>query len=111
MPENFITLYPKERIENLPRYLKALSLRLERGVNDPEKDRAKSEKVEKCLNRLAELVKHLDDAASEEKRAAVADYFWLIEEFKVQLFAQELKTAVRVSEKRLAQRHKEILMM
>ena len=111
MPENFITLYAGERIENLPRYLKALSLRLERGVNDPEKDRAKNEKVEKCLNRLAELVKHLDASASEEKCAAVEEYFWLIEEFKVQLFAQELKTAVRVSEKRLAGRHKEILMM
>jgi ATP-dependent helicase HrpA len=39
--------------------------------------------------------------SSAEKKAAVEEYFWLIEEFKVSVFAQELKTPVRVSKKRL----------
>ncbi len=109
VPDNFIAYYSMERIDHLPRYLKALSLRLERGVNDPEKDSAKDEKIQKHRDRLDELVKSLQTWESEEKRAAVEDYFWMIEEYKVQLFAQELKTAVRVSEKRLQERCKEIL--
>ncbi len=108
VPDNFIALYSADRIGHLPRYLKALSLRLERGVNDPEKDSAKEEKIEKYRNRLDELVKSLDAWESDEKRAAVEDYFWMIEEYKVQLFAQEIKTAVRVSEKRLQERYAEI---
>ena len=109
VPANFITLYSAERIEHLPRYLKALSLRLERGLNDPEKEREKRRKVEKCRNRLDELLKNLDSSASIEKQQAVEGYFWMIEEYKVSLFAQELKTAYPVSEKRLQKRYKEIL--
>ena len=109
LPPGFIASYSVDRIEHLPRYLKALSLRLERGLNDPEKDHAKEEKLEKCRNRLGELRKQVDAGASEQKRAAVEDYFWMIEEFKVQLFAQELKTAIRISEKRLAECYREIL--
>jgi ATP-dependent helicase HrpA len=43
-----------------------------------------------------------------EKREALENFFWLLEEFKVSLFAQELKTATRVSEKKLNTAMKEI---
>jgi len=35
------------------------------------------------------------------KKKAIEEYFWLIEEYKVSIFAQELKTAFPVSEKKL----------
>ncbi|MBM4314856.1 MAG: DUF3418 domain-containing protein, partial [Deltaproteobacteria bacterium] len=38
---------------------------------------------------------------TEAKRQALEEFGWLIEEYKVSLFAQELKTAVPVSRKRL----------
>ena len=46
--------------------------------------------------------------ASREKREALEEFRWMIEEFKVSLFAQELKTLFPVSEKRLEKKLKEI---
>ena len=46
--------------------------------------------------------------ATEEKRKAIEEFFWLIEEYKVSLFAQELKTSIPVSPKRLDKKLKEI---
>ena len=61
-----------------------------------------------CLN---EFLKELSTTASDEKRREIEDLFWFIEEYKVSLFAQELKTAVPVSKKRLDAIVKEIKRM
>jgi ATP-dependent helicase HrpA len=47
------------------------------------------------------FLEELTPRTSARRRAALEDLFWLIEEYKVSLFAQELKTAVPVSAKRL----------
>jgi ATP-dependent helicase HrpA len=46
--------------------------------------------------------------ASEEKLKLIEEYRWMIEEYKVSLFAQELKTAFPVSRKRLEKKRQEI---
>ena len=54
---------------------------------------------------------HLDDltaSSSWEKRKELETFFWMIEEYKVSLFAQELKTAIPISAKRLERKLKEI---
>ena len=43
-----------------------------------------------------------------EKRAAVEELFWLIQEFKVSVYAQELRTAIPVSLKKLKKKIREI---
>jgi ATP-dependent helicase HrpA len=43
----------------------------------------------------------LENRGSAEKRRAVEELFWMVEEFKVSLFAQEIGTAEPVSAKRL----------
>jgi len=48
---------------------------------------------------------------SPEKIQAREDLFWLLEEYKISLFAQELKTAVRVSPQRLEERLRELRVM
>jgi len=53
-------------------------------------------------------LKELPAYASEEKRRALADFGWMIEEYKVSLFAQELKTAIPISRKRIESRMAEI---
>ncbi|MGM0452830.1 MAG: ATP-dependent RNA helicase HrpA [Thermodesulfobacteriota bacterium] len=111
VPENFIRLYDTERMGHLVRYVKALAIRAERGVNDLEKDSSRARQAARMQGKLEELIATLDDAASAEKRAAVEEFFWMIEEFKVSLFAQELKTAYPVSEKRLNKRYAEIMRM
>jgi ATP-dependent helicase HrpA len=48
---------------------------------------------------------------SDEKRKALEALFWLIEEYKVSVFAQELKTAIPVSKKRLEEKFAQIMRM
>lgn len=101
MPKNFIGLYTAEKMADIERYLQALSVRAERGVVHLEKDRSRAAVLEPYQTRLKELTAALSPSASQEKKEAVESYFWLLQEFKVSLFAQELKTRVPVSAKRL----------
>jgi len=103
VPAHFIDIYTLDRLGHLPRYLKALSLRAERGVIDLDKDQKKAEQVKPFNERLAEFLNEIDASTSQEKRDAVEAFFWMIEEFKISLFAQELKTAYPVSAKKLQQ--------
>jgi len=91
---------PWERLQHLPRYLKAASLRLDKLRVDPARDA-----------RLAAEVASLElpyrrEAAARARHGAPQPGFeqfgWLLEELRVSLFAQELKTPVPVSVKRLA---------
>ena len=101
VPEKFIELYSIERVSHIERYVKALILRAQKSVVTPDKIRQKTILVQKMEQRLNNLIKKLTEDASDEKRDAVEDYFWMLEEYKVSIFAQELKTVVKVSEKRL----------
>jgi len=56
-------------------------------------------------------LRELPAFASEEKRLALDDFGWMIEEYKVSLFAQELKTAIPISRKRIEARMAEIQRM
>ncbi len=111
VPENFITIYKDERLAHLPRYIKALEIRAQRGVFALEKDKIKWEEVKIHKKRFKELSHEIDSLSTREKQAAIEDFFWLTEEFKVSVFAQELKTAVKISSKRLEKRFHEIKRM
>ena len=54
------------------------------------------------------MIEGLSPHSSREKGEAVEAYGWMVEEFKVSLFAQELKTRFPVSRKRLEEKRKEI---
>ena len=108
MPVNFMQLYEPDRLLHIPRYLQAVSVRAQRGVIDPEKEKARSKELEIHTAYLAKLLKSLTPLVSEDKKKALEEYFWLIEEYKVSLFAQELKTPVPVSAKRLDKIFKEL---
>jgi ATP-dependent helicase HrpA len=101
VPPTFIALYDRPRLAHLERYLQALSLRARRAAVDPEKDRAKAAGPQAYTARLKALLAGLGPSTSAEKRAALEELFWTIEEYKVSVFAQELRTAVPVSPKRL----------
>ena len=108
IPENFIELYDKQRLVHLERYARALLIRAQRAPLDFEKDQAKAAEVQKHMDGLNRLLKTLSSSASEEKRLALEAYFWMLEEYKVSVFAQELKTAMPVSAKRLRDKLGEI---
>ncbi len=111
VPENFIGLYDASRMDHLPRYVKALAMRAQRGAEHLEKDRVKAEAVRPFAQGLEELLSSLSPSSSREKRAAVEEFFWMLEEYKVSVFAQELGTAVPVSKKKLEKRLGEVRRM
>ena len=101
VPENFIEVYGLDRMPDLVRYIRALILRAERGRADMDKDRKKAANIKPFMDHLSEMIAGLEPGTSSEKRAAIETFYWMIEEFKVSLFAQELKTAYPVSVKKL----------
>jgi ATP-dependent helicase HrpA len=91
---------PWERLQHLTRYLKAACLRLDKLRADPARDA-------RLAADLASLeVPYRREAAARARQGAATEAFeqfgWLLEELRVSLFAQELKTPVPVSVKRLA---------
>ncbi len=91
---------PWERLQHLPRYLKAASLRLDKLRADPGRDA-------RLAAELAALELPYRREAAARARYGKADpdfeqFGWLLEELRVSLFAQELRTPVPVSPKRLS---------
>ena len=84
---NFLATTPYEQLAHFPRYLKAMRLRADRWRQNPAKD-------EERAKQLAPYVK-----AANELRARPGGeaFYWLVQEFRVSLFAQELGTAEAVS--------------
>ncbi len=109
VPENFLEIHSPERLQELPRYLRALGIRAERGAYDPLKDRQKMDRAARFMEGFAAMERGDPiRTSSREKREALEEFRWMVEEFKVSLFAQELKTLFPVSEKRLEKKLKEI---
>jgi ATP-dependent helicase HrpA len=108
VPENFLMRYPDARLAHLPRYLEALEIRARRGVDNLERDLLRARELQVFSDRLDRLRRALGPQDSSARRAAVEEFGWMIEEYKVSLFAQELKTAVPVSPKRLERLAREI---
>ncbi|MEO8748101.1 MAG: DUF3418 domain-containing protein [Rhodanobacter sp.] len=92
----FLRELPLSRLVHLPRYLRAVRLRAERLRQDPASDQ------QRMLQVMPYWRAWLRQSAAGGDGAALDDLRWLIEEWRVSLFAQELKTAEPVSAKRLA---------
>jgi ATP-dependent helicase HrpA len=83
------------RLNHVLRYLRALTVRLQRQVNDPQKDQQKAQSV---VPLWQSFVARQDELRAKGRSARELDeYRWLLEELRVQVFAPELKTAVAVS--------------
>ena len=91
---------PLEAIEALPRYLAAIERRLQRLARDPARDRRDMAAVEPWWTRARERLAR-DPHALED--TAFARFRWLVEEYRVSLFAQDLGTREKVSPQRLQQ--------
>ena len=108
VPDHFLTLYDQAQLRQIGRYVKAVAIRAERGVVDPDKDQRKADQVAPYEQRLAQMVQSLGTDTGNAKQMAVEDFFWMLEEFKISIFAQEIKTARPVSAKRLNKQLKAI---
>jgi ATP-dependent helicase HrpA len=108
VPRDFLTRYSLERLEQISRYLEALRLRIERGAYNPAKDRSKADQVAPFIQALKNLRSKTPADSPSEQKAAVEEFRWMVEEFKVSLFAPEIKTAHPISAKRLLAKLKEL---
>ena len=97
MPKRFLSSAPYPALQHTARYLKAITLRLDKQRADPQRDAQRLAELrpleQRYLRRLAEQ-KGVADARLDE-------YRWLLEELRVSFFAQELRTPQPVSLKRL----------
>ncbi|MGZ5543114.1 MAG: ATP-dependent RNA helicase HrpA [Limisphaerales bacterium] len=99
MPSRFLERIDYDQLTHLPRYLKALLLRAERATLNPAKNQERLRQLAPYVEALKQL--EGEPIRSTEQRTQLNTYRWMVEEYKVSLFAQELGTAIPVSSKRL----------
>jgi ATP-dependent helicase HrpA len=107
VPGDFLESYSRERLRELPRYLEALRIRGERAYASPEKDRAKEESLSPHRERCEKLKQELSDETDPEALRFLEEFRWMLEEFKISVFAPEIKTRHPVSAKRLEKKWRE----
>ncbi|AWY21677.1 ATP-dependent RNA helicase HrpA [Moraxella bovis] len=88
---DFVYRVPYEAWRQYPRYLGALKVRLDRLPNNLDND----------LDGVYALDEHMERLANRIHDPKISEYRWLVEEYRIQLFSQPMKTAVPVSAKRL----------
>ena len=97
VPKRFLQTTPWPRLQHLARYLQAVTLRLDKYRADPARDAARLDELRPLEQRYWRLVAERKGAVDER----MAEFRWLMEELRVSLFAQELRTPQPVSVKRL----------
>jgi ATP-dependent helicase HrpA len=93
--KHFVARTPFERLQHLPRYLKGINLRIEKLRGNPARDAQQMSQLQPLLQAWH---KRRQAAAGDPR---VEEFGWMLQELRVSLFAQELKTPVIVSVKRL----------
>jgi ATP-dependent helicase HrpA len=99
-PENWLCQYP--------RYLKAIQLRLDKANLNPQKDKLSISEVQAYWQQLADHIEKEGEFAMAQN-SALQEYRWWIEELRVSIFAQTLKTLVSISPKRLDKQWEQVL--
>jgi ATP-dependent helicase HrpA len=100
VPAGFVSATGLERLRHLPRYLEAISIRVRKLVENPGRDR-------QAMNQLEPTMTAFEAAGGRipidpEAPAPLVRVRWMLEELRVGLFAQELRTAETVSPQRIA---------
>lgn len=95
----FVRQTPAEWLSEYPRYLKAIEQRLDKVGSQLQRDRVWSGELAGCWEQYqARLKKHQQEGKRDPELAL---YRWMLEEYRVSLFAQQLGTKMAVSDKRL----------
>ncbi|PRH46625.1 ATP-dependent RNA helicase HrpA [Burkholderia multivorans] len=95
--KRFVIDTPYAQLVHFPRYLKGIALRIDKLKADPARDAQQ-------LGELQPLVQQYQRAVSQRGGVVdprLAEFRWLLEELRISLFAQELRTPMPVSVKRL----------
>ncbi|MBC7375453.1 MAG: DUF3418 domain-containing protein, partial [Frankiales bacterium] len=91
----FVTATGRRRLAELPRYLQAMGVRLDKLPGDPARDRLSTVEVGQVQSELADLRRRLPPSPELDELG------WMVEELRISLFAQPMKTRYPVSAKRI----------
>ncbi|MFF3064659.1 DUF3418 domain-containing protein [Oerskovia sp. NPDC057915] len=98
----FVSRTPAHRLPHLTRYLRAASYRIEKAATNPNRDAELAWRVHDVEEAYAKArAAYAAGPADPARLAELDEARWLIEEFRVSLFAQQLGTDGPVSEKRI----------
>jgi ATP-dependent helicase HrpA len=97
VPKRFLATTPWTQLQHFPRYLKAITLRLDKLRTDPARDSTRLAELKPQEQRYWRLVSERKGAVDDRMQ----EFRWLLEELRVSFFAQELRTPQPVSVKRL----------
>ncbi|GAA4382935.1 ATP-dependent RNA helicase HrpA [Agromyces bauzanensis] len=100
VPNGFVSATGLERLRHLPRYLEAIIVRVRKLVENPGRDRQAMNQLEPSIAAFEAAGGRIPiDPEAPEQLVRVR---WMLEELRVGLFAQELRTAETVSPQRIA---------
>ncbi|MEV0806103.1 ATP-dependent RNA helicase HrpA [Micromonospora sp. NPDC050200] len=97
--KGFVTETGYARLPDLLRYLTAIERRLDRLPGDPQRDKQQQDRIAVVQKEYADMLAALPP--SRRNSAAVRQIRWMIEELRVNVFAQALGTPYPVSEQRI----------
>ena len=95
--KDFLTTVPLSQLAHYPRYLKAIHYRLDRFSDDPARDESRRADIE----RLSVPLMRARAARRGQPDSRLDEFGWMLQELRVSLFAQQLRTPMPVSVKRL----------
>jgi len=87
------------QLAHFPRYLKAMNVRLEKLRGDPARDAKQMAEWQQAAQLYQRVAR--DKSAGRNTDPKLVEFRWMLEELRVSLFAQELRTPMPVSVKRL----------
>jgi ATP-dependent helicase HrpA len=106
VPADFLKQFDTEQLTSAIRYCKALQVRMERAYASPEKDEVKAQQIIPFISRYKEL--SLKEPSPECSKL-LKEYQSMLAEYKISIFAQQMKTRFPVSAKRLEKKWQEII--
>ena len=95
--KRFVIDTPYTQLSHFPRYLNAMALRVDKLKADAVRDARLSAEIAPLLQNFQRAIAQRGGVAD----ARLSEYRWLLEELRVSLFAQELRTPMPISVKRL----------
>jgi len=99
MHRQFVIETNQVNLNNYTRYLLAIDKRLEKIQSNPERDRKARVEISELWSAYKKRAQNLEN--NNQFSTQLDSYRWILEEYRISLFAQEIKTLVPVSAKRL----------
>jgi len=99
--KQFLIETPYTQLVHFPRYLKGIAMRVDKLKGDPARDTQRMQEMMPLLQQWQRAEKQLRSQGKGAADARLDEFRWMLEELRIALFAQELRTPVPMSVKRL----------